>query len=172
MDYGHANQAPNHQQDFFTAGVGLAPENTNPLEPSYNIDSGEFAPQHQAVNEHSIRSGLGRVAMANQEPSVEQAVDVASDFYNLPPGYMPESAPNLGQITNLETPPLVDDAQSTHDSRVRERHFADAKINQNDIAYIKSVEEKLAQDGDIEGFYDFWCAARREARADTKEGTP
>lgn len=173
MDYGQHGQIPTNQglfTDGLTAGVGITDERNNPLEDQYNIDSSKF--QNPIVDAHPTYSDLGRTALANQEPSIEQTPSSAPNFYEFPPSYMPESAPNLGQITTIETPPLVDQSNTSQNSPEGKKHFVGGeKISKSDIEYIQSAEEELAQDGDIAKFYDFWAAARSDAIGDVANGS-
>ena len=187
MDNGQTPQsAQPNSQGFFTPGVGLSPEENNPLDNSFNLDTDKFQDPQEIARQHLIQSNIGNTALSspvqpdnqiNQAPidSADTATTNQSlDFMPLPSGEIPEAVnPQLGQIVELNTPTLVDedankkDADNANDDM--QKHFADAKIGQNDLKYIESAENKLKQDDDIAKFYDFWQEARSDARENAKK---
>ena len=190
MDNGQTPQSmqPNSQV-FFTSGVGLSPEENNPLDNSFNLNSNGFQDPQESARQQSIQSSIGNTALSNpnqpnnQIENVNQApvggidtapTDQSLSFMPLPTGAAPEAInPQLGQIVELDTPTLVDDnakeQEPENTDETMQKHFADAKIDQNDLKFIESAEKELEQSDDIAKFYDFWQEARNDARENAKK---
>ena len=192
MDNGQTPQSmqPN-SQDFFTPGVGLSSEENNPLDKSLNLNADGFQSPEDFARQQAIQTNMGYAALGGHAQSGEQTgdndqslIDDASaamanqapgslDFMPLPSDTIPEAVnPQLGQIVELDTPTLVDNdtnEQSPKDDDAMRKHFADAKIDQNDLKLIQSTEKQLEQDDDIAKFYDFWQEARSDARENAKK---
>lgn len=184
MDYGQNTQptpstGSREQPVSFTSGIGMTPENENPLDPTFNLNKSDF-------NMKQNYSEVGNVALnsAKNGPNSQIAnKPLTPESINLPfptSEQVPNSAPNLsrnpvydpyadtkteeetklGEITDLNTPPLVNNVQSTtEEDRVSEdtnstKHFIGEKISKEDFEYLKSLENKLSQDDDAEDFYD------------------
>lgn len=190
MDNGQTPQSmqPNSQV-FFTSGVGLSPEENNPLDNSFNLNSNGFQDPQESARQQAIQSNIGNTALSNpnqpnnQIENVNQApaggidtapTDQSLSFMPLPTGAAPEAInPQLGQIVELDTPTLVDDnakeQEPENTDETMQKHFADAKIDQNDLKFIESAEKELEQSDDIAKFYDFWQEARNDARENAKK---
>ena len=84
----------------------------------------------------------------------------------------------LGEITDLNTPPLINDSRPNEPGQNAEndnapKHFTEEKITKEDLAYLKSLEDKLNQDDNVDDFYDVIQNIRLEknAGADSRKDT-
>jgi hypothetical protein len=126
-----------------TAGVGVSPESLN-QPANENLNTGNFEDGNpDNLNERGS--------------STLDAMSVRPDDVELTMPPMEQSAPQLGQVVDLVTPPqrtssAVPDTQlpsSEGDTSIDPtiaHHLADGKVDKNDVGYLKSKTEDLIND--------------------------
>ena len=173
MDYGQSTRINNGPQFEITAGIGNTPENSNPLSQSENLNINEFQTSNRAI---------GQAGLESTRIPEEDFPDP-----NAPPRTVELHGSGLGEFTDLSMPPYAPQpnqtmmnqsadngaaqaqepktqlAPDTIDSDTA-KHFADGKIQGDDVSYIKSREDELGRGGDAAAFSSWWQEARREAR--------
>lgn len=184
MDYGQNTKTTSDTELNITAGVGTAPESSNPLNQSENLNLEGFQSSSRNLGQTSLNS----ISIPAQDfpdlNATRRVVELREPEAGLT---STNDAERFGEIIDLSMPPLVtrnSDLQapggvpnksSTAESPMSQssatrtiqddvaKHFADGKINNDDMAYIKTHEAKLSQNDNAEDFYQWWHQARSDA---------
>ena len=141
MDYGQPVNTPN-QEPFFTAGVGNASEINNPDKVN-SLLSEEYSVERDPKN-------LGNAAMTSSEQApinteLEPTEEIANDQA-------------LGQIVNLEMPPMTEQPEETEVQKTSNFNQSaiktTGKLSRAGFQAIESATSKLSKDGDANAFYE------------------
>ena len=184
MDYGQNTKTTSDTELNITAGVGTAPESSNPLNQSENLNLEGFQSSSRNLGQTSLNSvsipaqdfpdlnATRRVVELREPESGLKSANDAERFgeiidLSMPPlvtrnpvSQAPGEAPNENSTT--ETSMSQSSATRTVQDDVA-KHFADGKINKDDVSYIKTRENELSQDDNAEDFYQWWRQARSDA---------
>lgn len=133
--------------------TGITAETNSQLQK--DLDSDAFTPE--TLNNPGA---LGNAALNSA---------AAPNIENVPTA--PMSQPDqLGQVIELSMPP------QSRESTDNEAHEGGQSANSNTsdehqiIADVKKKEEKLAQDGKIDDFYEYWQHIRKDANEKSEKG--
>ena len=181
------------EQSFaLTKDAGLDSENRNLVESTSNLNDENFRNKQNYSGVGNIALNTTKNDSEDQSTNLPQT----SYAINLPlpnPEKAPSSAPNLsvnpvfdpyakmeetktesklGEITDLNTPIFINDSRPNEPGQNAEndnapKHFTEEKITKEDLAYLKSLEDKLNQDDNVDGFYDVIQNIRLEKNAGT-----
>ena len=167
MNNGHVTQSTDNDTGaFFTAGVGVASPDVNIANPENNLDLDNSTWNNESpnsVNGHDPRN-IGAGALVSGNVSVGR--ELIGDTPVQPQPYRQEifPEPKLGQIINLEMPPMqppaateiAEETQQTQVKPTKEVFFTgnDDKLTPQGLGIIKEKEAEVQQTGDIADFYD------------------